>query len=297
MKNSEGDYLRKYFVGVLVLLSQLGIAQVSESFSFLGMLQSSDRQVMTYKIDLTILDGIVSGTSLMGIDGPNATTSNIVGTYDYDTKELCFAEDKILSSKAPLDGDFCFISIKATMAVKKKKSHLNGDFWGLVDKKDSCVVGQINMVATSYIMKKMATLDKAVKKSGIKDSIALANADLATFEKSISTQRISDTESVSIKADGEKCLLKVWDEGMIDGDVVSVKLNGVLVLHDYILKRDMRVIGLLLSKGENTIEIVAQNTGSRFPNTASLSFEDSTSITKLSSNLEKDQSAVIKVVR
>jgi hypothetical protein len=57
------------------------------------------------------------------------------------------------------------------------------------------------------------------------------------------------------------------------------------------------VIGLLLSKGENTIEIVAQNTGSRFPNTASLSFEDSTSISMLYSNLENVQSAVIKVVR
>ena len=62
----KGDYLHKYFVCVLVLLSQLGIAQVSESFSFLGVLQSSDRQVMTYKIDLTILDGVVSGTSLYG---------------------------------------------------------------------------------------------------------------------------------------------------------------------------------------------------------------------------------------
>ena len=56
------------------------------------------------------------------------------------------------------------------------------------------------------------------------------------------------------------------------------------------------MIGLLLSKGENTIEIVAQNTGSRFPNTASLSFEDSTSISMLYSNLENVQSAVIKVV-
>lgn len=286
----------KYFFGIFILLSQFSFAQMSEDFSFMGMLQTADRQMMTYKIDVTIDDGIVSGSSLMDIDGPNATTSSLTGTYDYTTKILSLTEDKVLSSKAPLDGDFCFISLAAKMTVKKNKSHLNGDFWGLVDKKDSCVVGEVSMIATAYIMKTMARVEKVVKKTGTKDSTTLANSDLDNFAKSISTQRISSTESVSINAVSGKCLLKIWDDGIEDGDMVNVKLNGILVLHNYTLKKDEKVIGITLQKGENTIELVALNTGERFPNTAFLSVEDANSKTKLSSNLEKDQTAMIKVI-
>ena len=296
MKKSRENYLRKSFFGILILLSHFSFAQMSEDFSFIGVLQTTDRQMMTYKIEVTINDGIVSGSSLMDIDGPNATTSSLTGTYDYKTKLLSFTEDKVLSSKAPLDGDFCFISVAAKMTVKKNKSHLNGDFWGLVDKKDSCVIGEVNMVATAYIMKTMARVEKVVKKTGTKDSTTLANSDLDIFVKSINTQRISSTESVSISAVSGKCMLKIWDDGIEDGDVVSVKLNGTLVLHNYTLTKGVKTIGLTLSKGENTIEIIAHNTGTRFPNTAYLSVEDEVSKTKLSSNLEKDQTAMIKVV-
>jgi hypothetical protein len=296
MKKSRENYLRKSFFGILILLSYFSFAQMSEDFSFMGMLQTPDRQIMTYKIDVTINDGIVSGSSLMDIDGPNATTSSLTGTYDYKTKLLSFTEDKVLSSKAPLDGDFCFISVAAKMTVKKNKSHLNGDFWGLVDKKDSCVIGEVNMVATAYIMKTMARVEKVVKKTGTKDSTTLANSDLDDFVKSINTQRISSTESVSISAVSGKCILKIWDDGIVDGDIVSVKLNGTLILHNYTLQKDAKTIGLTLQKGENTIEIAALNTGTRFPNTAYLSLENTKSKTKLSSNLGKDETAKIKVV-
>jgi hypothetical protein len=296
MKKSIENHLCKSFFGILILLSQFSFAQMSEDFSFMGMLQTTDRQMITYKIDVTINDGVVSGSSLMDIDGPNATTSSLTGTYDYKTKLLSFTEDKVLSSKAPLDGDFCFISIAAQMTVKKNKSHLTGDFWGLVDKKDSCVVGEVSMIATAYIMKTMARVEKVVKKTGTKDSTTLANSDLDNFVKSINTQSISSTESVSISAVSDKCLLKIWDDGIEDGDMVNVKLNGILVLHNYTLKKDEKVIGITLQKGENTIELVALNTGDRFPNTAFLSVEDADSKTKLSSNLEKDQTAIIKVV-
>lgn len=232
----------------------------------------------------------------MDIDGPNATTSNIIGTYDYDSYVLTFTEDKVLSSKAPLDGDFCFISADASLSIKKKKSHLSGEFWGLVDEKDTCVRGKINMIGTSYIMKKMATAEKVLKKMGVKDSVVLASSNISSFNKRISTQKISSKQGVSISAVSGKCMLKIWDDGIVDGDMVSVKLNGVLILHEYILQKNAKSIGLTLLKGENTIEIVALNTGDRFPNTAYLSLEDADSKTKLSSNLEKDQTAKIVVV-
>ena len=296
MKKARGNYLRNCFVGILLFLNCLSFAQMSEEFSFMGMLQTPDRDVITYKIDFTIQEGIVSGTSLMNIDGPDATTSSFDGTYDYKTKILKFTERKVISSKAPLDGDFCFITVSATMSAKKNKSYLNGDFWGLVDEKDSCAIGEVKMVATAYILKSMARVEKAVKLSGTKDSTTLANADLETFNKTLTTQRISSTKSVSVSVSTDRCMLKLWDDGLEDGDIVSVKLNGVLVLHNYVLKKDIKTVGLTLTKGENTVEIIAQNTGSRFPNTAYLSVNDSKSETKLSSNLEKNQTAIIKVI-
>ena len=296
MKKLKDNIYSSSFIGLLLFVSQVASAQVTENFSFLGVLETPDHQVMTYRLDLEILDGVVSGTSLMDIDGPNATTASISGQYDYNTKVLNFTETKVLSSKAPLDGDFCFISIKAKMTVKKKKSHLNGDFWGLADKKDSCVIGTVNMVATSYLMKKIATVEKVIKKSGIKDSAILAKADTKELEKSVSILKISSAESVSINVDRDRCLLKIWDDGIVDGDRISIRLNGVVLLYNYVLKKEVKSIGIHLEKGANTLELLAHNTGGRSPNTAYLTIEDSTSKTKLSSNLKKDQTATIIVV-
>lgn len=71
-----------------------------------------------------------------------------------------------------------------------------------------------------------------------------------------------------LKAKREKLILQVWDNAEIDGDTISIQLNGKYVLTEYPLQRKKKKIKLYLKPGSNTIAIHAHNEGTIKPNTA-----------------------------
>lgn len=64
------------------------------------------------------------------------------------------------------------------------------------------------------------------------------------------------------------------DYGMIDGDLVRIWLNGVMVKDQFYLESDFKNLFLNLNKGINTIEIEAINYGELSPNTGQFTFFD-----------------------
>jgi hypothetical protein len=272
-------------------------AQSIEEFSFLGVLTSAERQAISYKIDIKIEGSKVTGVSTMDLDGPNLTTAKLVGTYNYKTKILYFSETKVITSKAPIDGDFCYISARTKMSSTQSKAKLTGTFWGLVDEKDSCVKGDLQMVSTAYVSKKMATVEKIIKKSGQKDSAVLAKVNNEEFKKSLNSQRITAKEGISLRVEQPKILIGIWDDGLIDNDIISIKLNGKVVLYNYTLTKDPKLIGIELNQGNNSVEIIAVNIGATPPNTAYIMLQDGSTKTVLSSDLLKGESANITIVK
>lgn len=67
----------------------------------------------------------------------------------------------------------------------------------------------------------------------------------------------------------QRATLKLWDNAEIDGDTVSVLLNGKVVLSEYGLTNERHRIKLDLAPGNNDVLIVAHNEGRVRPNTAS----------------------------
>ena len=70
--------------------------------------------------------------------------------------------------------------------------------------------------------------------------------------------------------------LRVWDSGTIDGDIISLVVNGQTVLAQYTLTGSKRAVSVALSNGYNWVMIYAHNEGSIPPNTAALSIDDGT---------------------
>ena len=90
--------------------------------------------------------------------------------------------------------------------------------------------------------------------------------------------------------------LTIWDDQKLDGDSISLFLNGNPILENYALTKELKVIELNLVEGNNDIIMKALNLGSIPPNTAKIMVDDGlvkrTMILK--SNLDK--SAGLRIV-
>lgn len=77
----------------------------------------------------------------------------------------------------------------------------------------------------------------------------------------------------SITTRDDSVVLEIYDRGMIDGDIVSVYLNGELILDNFTLAREKKKVTLHLEPGENYVVVVAENMGSQPPNTSAVDID------------------------
>lgn len=68
--------------------------------------------------------------------------------------------------------------------------------------------------------------------------------------------------------------IEVWDHNEEDGDTISIKLNDKWVLQEFPLKKEKYKFSIILEQKNNVLLMFAENVGSIFPNTASISFFD-----------------------
>ena len=67
----------------------------------------------------------------------------------------------------------------------------------------------------------------------------------------------------------------MWDNLQEDGDIVSILVNGKIVLREYTLLNKPKPVEIELQKGLNTIVMYAHNLGEQSPNTAKRSIDPS----------------------
>lgn len=72
-------------------------------------------------------------------------------------------------------------------------------------------------------------------------------------------------ETFSTKSKNLK--LKLYDNGEIDGDIISVMVNDEYVLTEHLLSKEPILLKLRLRKGPNSVVIIAHNEGDVSPNT------------------------------
>jgi len=79
--------------------------------------------------------------------------------------------------------------------------------------------------------------------------------------------REQDTLS-ALRCKRERITLRLWDDAEVDGDTVSVLLNGRPVLVAHKLTHDPVKLRLDMRYGQNAVEVIAHNEGRIAPNTA-----------------------------
>jgi hypothetical protein len=115
-----------------------------------------------------------------------------------------------------------------------------------------------------------------------------------TLDTKIADREVIVTNKVVVQS--TKLIVKIWDHQQIDGDIVSLNLNGVWILENYKLQRKPLVLEIEIKPGDNYFVLHALNLGKYSPNTCAITIDDGISTNKvvLESNLE--QSGTIDII-
>nr|WP_299342459.1 hypothetical protein [Allomuricauda sp.] len=104
-----------------------------------------------------------------------------------------------------------------------------------------------------------------------------------TFPKEFDGRRISYVKNLAFES--EHLTVKVWDHDKEDGDIISIYLNGDLVLSEHLLTKDLQEFDIQLDPTKpNDLLLYAHNLGEVSPNTVSVEITSSLKSEKMTLN-------------
>lgn len=109
------------------------------------------------------------------------------------------------------------------------------------------------------------------------------------------TQRQVRVDRV-IKVRSENIRIKVWDNGIVDGDILTLFLNGQQIISKYRVNKRKWSIPVEIIRGENLLILHADDLGDISPNTVAVSIDDGVEeqTIVLSSNLNESGAILIQ---
>ena len=263
--------------------SQFSILNSQFSGKWSGHLSQSDREYGFYFEMNFLEDG--TGTSQIISDGEGGNASHeLVWSYDEEGHTLHFQESKI--KERSVDGwRWCLKS--GTLALKEDdvRWSLSGDWEGFIEGhtagEGDCAPGFLYLETPRPI---------------IAADASATVPDYSPYEqhegREVQVERVLEVKSRKVK-------IRVWDNGIVDGDVLSLFLNGELLLKNYRVTRNKYSIPVTLEQPVNYIILHAINTGSISPNTVAVSVDDGTTeqIVIVSSNLKTSGAVMMREFR
>ncbi|RCS27074.1 hypothetical protein DUT90_08145 [Polaribacter sp. WD7] len=284
------------FLSFLCLQSQ---GTKAFDYELLGALVLEDSQMMSYKIEFNRGENnFIQGYSFTDLDGINETKSYIRGYYNPKDDKIQFTESDILYTKSKfLPEEFCFVKFKGTFKGDSKKRLLEGNFVGIYNDKDTCATGKMKLVGIKFVEKKVRKIYKKIKKIKKIDSVVKAEIKPENYLKKFSETKMKSGEKVSVFVYSSKIKLEIWDYGIQDGDIVTIKQNEKVVLKNYKVARKKKQIDLNLQEGNNLIRIITEDSGALETNTTKLKIYDFRREYEVVANLEEGKSATINIVK
>jgi hypothetical protein len=124
--------------------------------------------------------------------------------------------------------------------------------------------------------------------------------DLALDDLTFKPHNPDSTErKVIIKHDivvsSSQIILKVWDHNVVDGDIISLNLNGTWILKEYTLTKSKKEIVINLPQQLNILVFHAENLGRIPPNTTAILVKDGKKEQKTTLNSNKGSSEAIGI--
>jgi hypothetical protein len=99
-----------------------------------------------------------------------------------------------------------------------------------------------------------------------------------------------------VKVHAEQVLIKVWDRQTVDGDRISLNLNGEWILENYTLKKEKLELKVNLKEGLNIFVLHALNLGKIRPNTAAFTVDDGEKEHKVVLESNMKESGTLRII-
>jgi len=275
--------MRYIILSILITFNYIALSQ-SHSV-YIGTIISTDNNPISYKLDFTEDNGIISGYSITNIGTNDETKSKIIGTFISSEKTLHIKETEILTtnSQEPLE-NFCFIEMKLEKKGIFGSKRLEGEFNGYFLNKKKCAIGRIIMIEE----KKLRKIKKKIKKK-----IELNKRERVKEEEEEILMKSG--EKFTFNSESKKITLLIWDANQEDGDKIDLLLNSVTILSNYETKNKARKIRIKLEDGKNIIEVKATNEGINPPNTSRIELIDGKTKYTVDVQLQLDNNITIEI--
>lgn len=197
----------------------------------------------------------------------------------------------------------CMMNLRATLRVAQAGSSLQGFFFSLPDYKYTCPDITFNLKLNADISKTDSVLKSIsefketyqVWKPAIEDSEVAVNVIPRKVINYVSESEFTKRENIvvqEIEVESDKLRVDVYDNGEIDGDMISLFYNQQIILSNQKLTHKSIHIDLKLDslKEFNEIAMFAENLGLIPPNTALMIINDGKTKyeVKVSSSMEKN---------
>ncbi|MFY7742113.1 MAG: hypothetical protein ACOVQR_05670 [Flavobacterium sp.] len=287
--------MKKYFLLIFFTTLNIYSQNVSEYF---GILKLNDSSLITYKLYLKEERGIISGFSLTDIGGEHETKSLIKGNYDAKTNLLSFSEYDIVYTKSLITKyDFCFVHFKGKLSKFDGGKGIKGKFLGLYKDGTKCINGEINLANFEKVKSKTTKIDKKIQKTNRIDKETKEKISMKKMMDSLNLNILKEDKNLNIFTSFGKVEIKINDNGIEDGDKITIYHNKMKVLENYTVTKSIKTITLNLKNGENLVEIEALNEGNIKPNTATITIKDEKNEIKTISKLNKSKRTKITFIK
>lgn len=281
----SGSWTAKGCQPGLMVLRKAGARSGVEEIPFtidgrwVGQLSQSDRNYgFFYELELRP-DG--TGASRIDSEASGGTaTLNLSWQADESGNKIRITESGIATKTDP-KWRWCIKDMELDLRREGGRFILSGGWEGFIEgytlESGPCAPGNIY-------------LEKPVMTREINESAATFTLPYQQTEKrEVKIDRILKVSKPDIR-------LKVWDNGTVDGDVVTLYLNGERILKNFKVTKRKWSIPVKLTQKNNFLILHAEDLGDITPNTVAVSIDDGVKeeIIILSSNLQESGAILIQ---
>lgn len=305
--------MKKALLSILILVALKSEAQTVFGYWYGSGNVKSGSSANNYLVELVLQPEKNYVKGLINYYFKNTYRSvEVKGNYNAATRQLSLYNIPVTyhASITNMEVD-CPMNIQATLRTSRNSSNLIGAFIALPEYKNMCPEIRFDLLLNADISKKDSVL-KAISeyketyqvwKPAVEDTlIAVAvNPPPKKVINYVSEQQFTERETVvanEIEVEADSVRISLYDNGEIDGDIISIFHNKNLILYAQKLTHKSIRINLKLDtlKSVNELAMFAENLGLIPPNTALMVIEDGVNRFELriSSNLEKNATVRIK---
>jgi hypothetical protein len=263
----------KYLSFLLILVGCL--SSKAQQIEYVGLLALQDSTFISYKVELIEQNGKLKGFSYTDLNGPHESKNTVVGRFNDTENTIEFREVDIVYTKSPIkELDFCYVFFSGKLRNLKGRANIEGNFKSFYDDLQPCINGKIMLQSEEKVQRKSEKLLSKVERSNrVPDSIKQRIANNQFFNTK-ERQGLKGGETLNVFWESKIAYLEIWDPGTVDGDAMSIKLNGKMIKDSYSPKKAKTKIPLIFDKEVNKLTLKALTEGTEPPNTAQIRITD-----------------------